>query len=120
MQDGSPNFPNRTQLIKFKFKAMRAGIWFKSLPRIDRVLVDLTIQVTESIRSVHLAKCIFTVLGKLEGLMESSISKSLKAVGRPLAEKLSATAQSWGNASAKKWATDSSYALFLAIMHTHN
>jgi hypothetical protein len=117
MQDGSPCFPNRTQLIKLKFKAMRAGVWFRFLPRIDRVLVDLTIKVTENIRSVNLAKSIFAVLGKLEELMESGISKSLRSVGRPLAEKLSLTAQGWGNTSAKGWATDRAFAYFLAVMH---
>ena len=51
MQDGSSSFLNRTQLMKLRLKAMRAGVWFKALPRIDRVLVDLTIKVAENIRS---------------------------------------------------------------------
>jgi hypothetical protein len=118
MQDASSSFLNRTQLIKLKFKAMRAGVWFKALPRIDRVLVDLTIKVAENIRSIQLAKSIFAVVGKLEGLLESSVSKSLRLIGRPLAEKISLIAQKWGNASAKSWATDSSFAFFLAVMHT--
>jgi hypothetical protein len=118
MQDDSSSFLNRTQLIKLKFKAMRAGVWFKALPRIDRVLVDLTIKVAENIRSIQLAKSIFAVVGKLEGLLESSVLKSLRLIGRPLAEKISLIAQKWGNASAKSWATDSSFAFFLAVMHT--
>jgi hypothetical protein len=119
MQDGSSSFLNRTQLIKLKFKAMRAGVWFKALPRIDRVLVDLTIKVAENIRSAHLAKSIFAVVGKLEGLLESSILKSLRLIGGPLAEKISLIAQKLGNASAKIWATDLSFAFFLAVMHTN-
>ncbi len=119
MQDGSSSFLNRTQLIKLKFKAMRAGVWFKALPRIDRVLVDLTIKVAENIRSPHLAKSIFAVVGKLEGLLESSILKSLRLIGRSLAEKLSLIAQKMGNASAKIWANDLSFAFFLAVMHTN-
>ena len=119
MQDGSSSFLNKTQLIKLKFKAMRAGVWFKALPRIDRVLVDLTIKVAENIRSITLAKSIFAVVGKLEGLLESSFLKSLRSIGRPLAEKLSAIAQKWGNATAKSWAVDSSFVFFLAVMHTN-
>jgi hypothetical protein len=98
---------------------MRAGVWFKALPRIDRVLVDLTIKVAENIHSLFLAKNILTVMGKLEGLLESSVLKSWRAVGRLLAEKLSLIAQKWGNASAKNWATDSSFAFFLAVMRTN-
>jgi len=117
MQDDSSSFLNRTQLIKLKLKAMRAGVWFKALPRIDRVLVDLTIKVAENIRSIQLAKSIFAVVGKLDGLLESSVLKSLRVIGRPLAEKVSLIAQKWGNASAKAWATDQSFAFFLAVMH---
>ncbi len=108
---------NRTQLVKLKAKAMRAGVWFRALPRIDRVLVDLTIKVTENIRSSHLAKSIFAVVDKLEGLLESSFLKSLRLIGRPLSEKLSLIAQKLGNISAKTWAFDSSFAVFLAVMN---
>ena len=119
LQNNSSIFLNRAQLVKLKFKAMRSGVWFKALHRIDRVLIDLTIKVAENIRSPHLAKCILTVLGKLEGLLESSVLKSLRLIGRPLAEKISLTAEKLGNTSAKNWAADSSFAFFLAIMHTN-
>jgi hypothetical protein len=119
MQDGSSHFLNRIQLMKLKTKAIRAGVWFKALPRIDRVLVDLTIKVAENIHSAFLAKSIFAVVGKLEGLLESSILKALKLVGCPLAKKISSIGQKWGNASSANWATDSSFIFFLAVMHTN-
>jgi hypothetical protein len=102
-----------------KLKAIRAGVWFNALPRIDRVLVDLTIKVTEDIRSSLLAKSILAVMGKLEELFQSRVLKSLRSVGRPFAEKISAVAQKLGNASAKEWASDASFALYLAVMHTN-
>jgi hypothetical protein len=103
--------------MKIRCKAMRAGVWFRALPRIDRVLVDLTIKVAENIRSAYLAKCIFVVVGKLEGLLESRFLKSIRAIGCSLAEKFSSIAQKWGNISAKVWAVDRSFAVFLTIMH---
>jgi hypothetical protein len=105
------------QLVKLRVKAMRAGVWFKALPRIDRVLIDLTIKVAETIRSSNLANSIYAVVGKLEGLLESSFLKSLRLIGRPLSEKLSLIAQKLGNISAKTWAFDSSFAVFLAVMN---
>jgi|WetSurMetagenome_2_1015567.scaffolds.fasta_scaffold484882_2 hypothetical protein len=119
MQNNSPSPLSRTQLMKLRIKAIRAGVWFKALPRIDRVLVDLTIKVTENIHSAILAKSIFEVVGKLGELLESSVLKSLRLIGRPLAEKISLTAQKLGNSSAKSWANDSSFAFFLAILHTN-
>jgi hypothetical protein len=119
MQNNAPSPLNRTQLIRLRIKAMRAGVWFKALPRIDRVLIDLTIKVAENIRSSYLAKSIFDVVGKLEGILESNVLKSLRLIGRPLAKKISIIGQSLGNASAKNWAGDSSFAFFLAIMQTN-
>jgi len=119
MQNKTSNPLNRTQLIKIRVKAIRAGVWFRALPRIDRVLVDLTIKVAENVRSASLAKCIFAVVGKLEGLLESSVLKSLRLIGLPLAEKISSIAQKLGNGSAKSWANDSAFAFFLAILQTN-
>jgi hypothetical protein len=119
MQNSAPSSLNRTQLIKLRIKAIRAGVWFKALPRLDRVLVDLTIKVADNVRSAFLAKCIFAVVSKLGELLESSVLKSLRLIGRPLAEKLSLAAQKLGNISAKSWANDSSFAFFLAVMHTN-
>ena len=109
-------FLKKTQLIKLKLKAMRAGVWFRALPRIDRVLVDFTIKVTSNIRSVTLAKSILLVTRKLEGFLESRLLRAFREVGLPLAKKLSSLAQKWGNPSAKEWQSDSSFASFLAVL----
>ena len=113
------SFINKNQLIKLRSKAKRAGVWFRALPRIDRVLVDLTIRVASSIRSLTLAKNILAVTKKLEGLMESSLLRAFRGIALQLAQKLSAIAQKWGNTSAKKWASDISFVNFLAAMHVN-
>jgi hypothetical protein len=96
---------------------MRSGAWFKALQRIDRVLFDLTIRVVDNIRGAKLAKSIAVVTRKLEDAMKSSFSNCLKEIGLPLAQKISFTAQKLGNISAVDWAFDSSFAIFLAVMH---
>ena len=67
-QNSTSDFLSKAQLVKLKLKAMRAGVWYRALPRIDRVLVDLTIKVANTIRSPHLARSILSVAGKLESL----------------------------------------------------
>ena len=111
------SFLTKTQLMKLRLKAMRAGVWFRALPRIDRVLVDLTIRVASSIRSVTLAKNILAVARKLEGLLESRISRAFRGVALKLAQKLSLIAKKWGNTSARNWASNVSFVTFLAVMH---
>jgi len=114
--NGSTNFLEKTQLVKLKMKAMRAGVWFRALPRIDRVLIDLTIKVADNIRSPHLARCILAITGKLEAIMESKLSRAIREIGLPIAHKLSVFAQKWGNKAAEKWANDKDFACYWAAM----
>jgi hypothetical protein len=52
--------------------------------------------------------------------MESRMSRTVREVGFPLVQKLSLTAQKWGNASAKSWASALPFANFLAVMHMND
>jgi hypothetical protein len=116
-QEKDFRFLDSAQLAKLKRKAMRYGVWFRALRRIDRVLIDLTITVACNVRSVTLAKSILALVRKLEGIMESGFSRALREVGFQRAQKLSLLAQKWGNTSAKSWASNLSFAHFLAVMH---
>jgi hypothetical protein len=115
-QQDNTNFLDKATLIRLKTKAMRAGVWFRSLPRIDRVLVDLTIKVADTIRSPHLAKSILSIAGKLEGLLESKLQRAIREIGLPIAQKLSLFAQKWGNQTAKTWENDAGFARYWAAM----
>jgi hypothetical protein len=116
LHNGFSGFLEKAQLLKLKLKAMRAGVWFKALPRIDRVLFDLTMRVAGSVRSFILAKSILAVVRKLEGVMESRFSRAVRKVGFPFARKLSLIAQGWGNVAAEGWGSDVGFARYLAAM----
>jgi len=107
-------------LVNVKTKAMRSGVWFKVLQRIDRVLFDLTIRVVGYIRSAKLAKSILMLTRKLEDAIKSSFSSRLREIGLPLAQKISLMAQKLGNIYATGWVFDSSFVVFLAVMHINN
>ena len=104
------------QLVALRRRALRAGVWFRRLPNIDRVLVDLTIRLTDKIRSVMLANCLLSVAGKLEGLLESRFARRVREIGFSLASKQSLFGLGWGNTSCRGWAGDPDYARFLAVM----
>jgi hypothetical protein len=106
----------REQLLKLKRKAMRAGVWFRALPRIDRVLVDLTIKVAQCIRSPSLAGSILSVARKVEELCESRFARAVREIGFSLSCKVSLLAQKWGNKAARSWAGDEGFARYLAVM----
>lgn len=109
-------FLEKAQLMKLKLKAMRAGVWFRALPRIDRVLVDLTIRVAGTVRSLTLAKNILTVVRKLECLLENRLLRAVRETGLPVARRLSFFAQKWGNAAAKDWVSDGGFARYWAAL----
>lgn len=110
----------REGLLLLKLKAMRRGVWFKALNRIDRTLFDLAVKVVDAVRGRKLAEALLSIVRKLEEALENGISKAVKEVGLPLARKLSLIAQRWGNHGAGGWASDVSFARFLAIMHINS
>mgnify|MGYP005846529017 CR=1 FL=1 len=121
MSDTTPQkhafcFLNKEQLVKLRQKAIRAGVWFRALQRIDRALVDLTIRVASSIRSPFLAKSILSVTRKLEECLESKFLRAVREIGFPLTQKLSLFAQQWGNKTAKNWANDEGFARYWTSM----
>jgi hypothetical protein len=116
LQNSTFNFLDKATLVKLKLKAMRAGVWYRALPRIDRVLVDLTLKVAETIRSPHLARSILSVAGKLESLLESKLQRAVREIGLPIAHKLSLFAQKWGNKAAEKWTFDDGFARYWATI----
>jgi hypothetical protein len=116
LRDADSGFLGKTQLVKLKLKAMRSGVWFKALPRIDRVLLDLTIKVAGTVRSFTLAKNILTVVRKLESVMESKFLRAVKEIGIQVAQRLGLIAQRWGNLDAREWQFDVNFAKYLTAM----
>ena len=110
------SFLERSQLAKLRLKAKSGGVWFKALQRIDRALVNLVIKVADSVRSPLLARCILAITGKLENALENKLNPAIMLVGLLIAHKLSALAQKWGNRSAEKWANDTNFASYWAVM----
>jgi hypothetical protein len=116
LHDVGSGFLGKAQLLKLKLKAMRAGVWFRALPRIDRVLVDLTIRVAGTVRSFILAKNILAVVRKLEDVMENRLLRAVREVGFPVARRLASLAQEWGNGAAGDWGSDGGFARYWAAM----
>jgi hypothetical protein len=101
--------------LEFKKAALRRGIWFRVLNRLERGVIDLTVRYVECIKSGVLAKVVTAIIEKLQLSMETMADKIVRNVGLPLARKISNIAVSWGNSSAALWAEDRSFARYLAF-----
>ena len=106
----------RVELNKIKVRAIRRGLWFKVLSRVERATIDLALKVVRRVRSVVLAKVLVTIIEKLLDAMENNVGRMMKEVGRGLAKKISEIAKDWGNKSAVHWATDFGFTRYLTIM----
>jgi hypothetical protein len=114
------SFPSVGILVQAKKLALRGGVWFRTLNRVERAIIDLTVRCIDNIKSGKLAKLLTAIIDKLQSAMESIVDRLVRTIGVPLAEKISCVAAGWGNVSAKSWTSDLSFATFLAMMHTSN
>lgn len=103
------------KLVEAKKIALRRGIWFRVLNRVERGVLDLTVRYIDSIRSATLANVLTVILEKLKLASESIADRLVRTVGISLAQKASSIAVSWGNKSARKWAEDLAFARYLAF-----
>lgn len=108
---------SRSLLVRMRRLALRKGIWFRSLSRIERACVDLTIRVVDNVRSGLLLNALVAVLRKLDEVVESRVVRMMRDVGVEAARRLGAVAVRWGNRSAADWAVDSGLVRFLAVLH---
>ena len=108
-------FLSRIDVAKVKTRALRRGIWYSALTRMERACIDLVIKLVDKVHSQLLAKVLFSVMEKLEEAMEGKVSRLMREVGSSLAKKLSKIAGEWGNGSAVMWVEDSSFIRYLAI-----
>ena len=103
-----------------KRAALRRGIWFRALSRVERGILDLTAKYVACIRSSTLAKVVTAILQKLEFASESVVDRLARTVGLSLARKTSDLARRWGNRSASSWAVDAEFARYLAVIHLNS
>lgn len=105
----------RNEMVRFRTKAIRKGVWFRALTTIERACVDLAIRVVERVRSHLLFKALSSVLKKLEDALESQVRRLMREVGGRIASKMSQIAQNWGNKSAARWAKELGFIQYLTV-----
>ena len=106
---------SRIEIAKVKARALRRGVWYRAITRVERACIDLVIRLVERVRSYLLGKMVSDVLKKLDEAMESRVQRLMREIGGGLASELSRIAQDWGNQSAVHWAGDSGFIKYLTV-----
>ena len=95
-------------MVALRTRALRRGVWYRVLSRIERGLVDLTIRWADRVRSGRLARVLVEILEKLVRALESRMVRAMGS-GRMLALRLSEMAVAWGSMSAYQWRFDEGF-----------
>ena len=106
-------------LMKIKTRALRHRVWFKTLSRAERAIIDLTIKCVERIRSRILTRVISKIFDKILKTLKNSFLETADKVGRETVERLCRIAGEWGNRTASNWKHDLSFIRFLGVNTTN-
>lgn len=105
----------KQSLMNVKSKAVKKGIWYETLSRAERAIVDLTIKCVEKVRSPALAKAIAKIIGKITQTLQQGFLQKAREIGSDIAKQVTLIAQKWGNTKSSNWADDTNFIIFLGV-----
>ena len=115
-----PAMYTRSFLVKVRRKALREHVWWRTLDRVERAIIDLTIRVVNKVRSEALGVEIVKILKKMKEALKSRFVKLMENYGLERARRFSEQAQSWGCKNAGAWAYDFDFIRYLIIIEMNN
>lgn len=107
-------------LLKIRQEALRKGVWFRVLDRVERSIVNLVPKCMLKPKNAKLIDVLAKIIVKIKDALRSHVNDLVSQVGRPLARRLSLVAQKWGNKTAYKWTLDDGFSEYLAIMNLND
>ena len=103
-------------LVKLRREALKKGIWFRVLNRVERSIVNLVPVCMQRPRNARLIDVLTKIVVKIKDALRSRMDDLVNRIGNPLARRLSFIAQKWGHKTAYKWAADQEFSEYLAIV----
>jgi hypothetical protein len=104
----------RELIVGVRTRALRRGLWFRVLDRVERGLVDLTIRWVDRVKSGRLAQVLVRILEKLVQAMDDRMVRVLER-GRALALRASGLAVLWRDGAAFGWRFDAGFQRALGL-----
>ena len=105
----------RQNLMQLKQRALRQGLWFKALSRIERAIFSLTTKCVEFPSSPRLIVILEQIVQKLSTVSGVSFSQMIEKMGSPLAVRIALIAESWGIRDALSWKKDIAFIRYLGL-----
>jgi len=106
----------RDFILSVKRKALRIGVWYRTLDRIERGILSLVARILDKVESVVLGVEIVKILGKLRDALKSGFIRRIEEYGVETAKELVYFAEVWGNGAARKWTFDWGFSIYLTVL----
>jgi len=107
---------NRQHLFSIRNKALRKGVWYSTLDRVERGIVSLTARLIDRVESEILGVELVKILAKLVKALKSGFVRHMETFGLGRVFELSRFATEWGNSVAKGWAFDTGFVGYVSMM----
>jgi hypothetical protein len=107
-------------LFKMRMKAIRRGVYFKTLNLIERGILSLSARFVDRVKSQILGVELVKILKKIRDALKSSFIIRVEEYGFRRVKELAALAMTWENTTAKKWTQDFDFAQYLTLLKVYN
>ena len=105
----------RGVLLSVKRKALRAGVYFRAISRLERALLECAIRVVKIVWSDTLAKLLMRIILKLLQAAGQIPLALAEYMGAKMARQTAKIAQKWGYKEAKSWEYDINFMRYQAL-----
>jgi len=106
----------RAFLSDFRQRALRRGVWFRALDRVERGILSLTVRVVDRVESEVLGVVLVKILSKLRDSFKSEFARNMEEYGLRRAHDIVVSAIRWGDDAAKEWVADLGFVRYLTIL----
>ena len=103
-------------LVEVRRKALRRGVWFKALDRVERGILCLTAHIVDRVESAVLGIELVKIMGKLRDALKSGFVRRMEGFGLGRARRLAEQAVEWGYESAAVWGSDLGFVRYLTVL----
>lgn len=107
---------SRGFLLQVRGRALRRGVWFSALDRVERGILSLAARVVDRVQSVVLGVELVKILAKLRDALKGELVRRMEEYGYERAKEIAGTAVEWGNRAARGWASEIGLVRYLSVM----
>jgi hypothetical protein len=106
-------------LTEVRRKALRRGVWYGALDRVERGILSLAAQVVERVESVVLGVELVKIIGKLNEAMRSGFVRHMRSFGVRRAREIRDQAVGFGYSGARGWLWDQGFVRYLTFVEVN-